>query len=125
MYLTNGMTREAARELGGWKSPAVMEAVHKRTRSGEVLPEMRAAGAKACAMLDVTACIENLERDLCPDSAEFLGPDGGTHARVWFHLFCSLKDFLAPAAVLPIRENFWSIMGRRARVSAYPTPKRG
>ena len=36
--------------------------------------------------------------------------------RVWFHRFCSLQEFLAPAAALPARKNFWLLMGRRVRL---------
>ena len=67
-------------------------------------------------MLDATAFDEDLDRDMCPDSDDFLGPDKGTQVRVWFRRFCSLKGFLIPAAALPIQGNFWSLMGRRVRL---------
>ena len=51
LYIMNGMTREATQELGGWKSPAVMENLYNKTRSEEVAPEMRAAVSAACAIL--------------------------------------------------------------------------
>ena len=74
MHIMNGMTREAAQELSGWKSPAVMKAVYNRTRLDEVLPEMRAAVAKACAKLDVTAFVEDLDRDTCRAAMISLSP---------------------------------------------------
>ena len=33
-YVINGMAREATQGLGGWKSPAVMEEVYTKSRSG-------------------------------------------------------------------------------------------
>ena len=49
LYVANGMAREATQELGGRKSPAVMEGVYAIARSEEVTPEMRSALAKACS----------------------------------------------------------------------------
>ena len=86
-------------------------------------------------MLGVTAFVEDLDRDLCPDSDDFLGPDVGSQVRfhrgapTWgptrgpdvgpdarFHRVCSLKKFLVPAAAVSARENFRSLMGRRLRL---------
>ena len=36
--------------------------------------------------------------------------------RAWFRRFCSLKEYPVPAGVLPIRDNFWSLVGRRVRL---------
>ena len=41
--------------------------------------------------------------------------EAGAEARVWCHQFRSVRDLLVPAAVLPIREDFWNLMGRRVR----------
>ena len=87
LYFTNGMTRGAAQELRGWKSPASMGAVYDKTRSWEVPPKIRAAATNACAMLDVTAFVEDLDRDPCSCCGEFLGPDKGTVVHVWSHRF--------------------------------------
>ena len=114
-YVVNGMAREATQELGGWKSPAVMEGVYTRARSEEVVPEMRAAVAKACAGLEVERFVEDLDRDVCVESSEALGAERGAEARVWRQRFRSVRDLLLPSVVLPIREDFWSLMGRRAR----------
>ena len=76
-------------------------------------------------MLDATAFDEDLDRDMCPDSDDFLGPDKGTQVRVWFRRFCSLKGFLIPAAALPIQGNFWSLMGRRVRLLSLSDSQRG
>ena len=67
-------------------------------------------------MLGVTAFVEDLDRDLCPDSDDFLGPDAGSQVRARFHRVCSLKKFLVPAAAVSARENFRSLMGRRLRL---------
>ena len=74
---------------------------------------MGAAVVKACAVLEVTSCVEGLDRDVCPASNDALGSDGGAQVRIWFRRFCSLKEYLAPIVVLPTRDNFWSLMGRR------------
>ena len=34
MYVVNGRAREAAQELGGWKSQSVLEGVYSKARSG-------------------------------------------------------------------------------------------
>ena len=137
-YIMNGMTREAAQDTGGWTSPAVVEAVCNNTRTEEVLPEMRSVVTKACAVVDVASFVEDgrtdsfevcpdsvvrgevassvVDWDVCPDSYEVLGPDGGARARARYHRFCFLEEYLVPLAPLPIRDNFWSSMGRRVRL---------
>ena len=80
--VVNGMAREATQELGGRKSPAVMEGVCARSRSEEVVPEMRAAVAKACAGLEVERSVEDLDRDVCVESSEAFGAEQGAEARV-------------------------------------------
>ena len=116
LFIMNGMTRAAAQELGGRKSLAVMEAVFSQTRTEEAFQGMRAATTRACTVLGVMSCVQDLDRDVCPDSDEVLRPDRGAQARAWFHRFCSLRENLVPMVVLPIRDNFWSLMGRRVRV---------
>ena len=58
------MPKEATQELGGWKSPAVMEGVYTNTRSEEVAPEMRAAAEKACRGLEVERFANDLDREV-------------------------------------------------------------
>ena len=101
--------------MGGWKSPAVMEGVCAEARSEEVAPEMRAAAAKACAGLEVERFVRDLGRDVCVDSYEALGAEQGAEARVGRRRFRSAQEFLAPSAVLPIREDFRFLAGRRVR----------
>ena len=108
-YAVNGMAREASQDLGGWKSPAVMEGVYTKARSGEVVPEMRSAVAK------VARFVRDLDHVVGAESSEFMGAEQGAEARVWRQLFRSARDLLVPSAVLPIREEFWSLMGRRAK----------
>ena len=43
LYVSRGMLRVATEELGGWKSPEVMEKVYGTARSEEAVPEMRVA----------------------------------------------------------------------------------
>ena len=76
---------------------------------------MRTAAAKACAGLEAERFVRDLGRDVCVDSSEALGAERGAEARVWRHRFRFVRDLLAPSAVLPIREDFWSLMGRRVR----------
>ena len=114
-YVVNGMARETTQELGGWRSAAVMEGVYVRARSEEAVPEMREAVGKACKGLEVESFVADLDREVCADTSEALGAEAGAEARVWCHRFRSVRDLLVPAVVLPIRENFWNLMGRRVR----------
>ena len=109
------MAREETHELGGLKTPAVMEGVYTEVRSEEVVPEMRGAAAKARAGLEVGRFIRDLDRNVCAEASEALGADPGSEARVWRRRFRTVRGLLVPAAVLPIREDFWCLMGRRAR----------
>ena len=106
---------EATQELGGWRSPAVMEGVYAKARPEEEVPEMRAAVEKARKGLEGERFVRGLDRDVCADASEILGSERGAEARVWRHQFRSVKDLLAPSVVLPIKEDFWYLMGRRLR----------
>ena len=114
-YVVNGMPRETTQDLGGWKSPAVMEGVYVRARSEEAIPEMRDAVSRACRGLEVERFVTDLDREVCAEASEAMGTEAGAEARVWCHHFRSVRDLLVPAVVLPIREDFWSLMGRRVR----------
>ena len=73
---------------------------------------MRAAVSKACAVLDGTSFVEDLGRDVCAGGDGILSSEGGSFMRIWFRL-CALRGNLTPMVALPIRENFWSLLGRR------------
>ena len=83
LYVMDGMAREATQELGGWKSPEVMDSVFSKVRSGEVVPEMRSAGAKACNLLEAASIVEDLGRDVGSESDDALGSLKGAAARIW------------------------------------------
>ena len=83
LYVVNGVAREATQDLGGWKSQAVMEVVYTNVRSGEVVPEMRAAVAKACAVLEVSSFREDVHWGLGPGGDEVPSSVRGAAARVW------------------------------------------
>ena len=68
MYVVTRTAREAPQELGGWKSPAVADGVYVKARSEEVVPEMRAALAKASAGLEVVLSAKDLDRDVCVEA---------------------------------------------------------
>ena len=114
-YVVNGMPRETTQELGGWRPSAVMEGVYVRARSEEAAPEMREAVGRACKGLEVERFVADLDREICADASEALGAETGVEARVWCHQFRSIRGLLVPAVVLPIREDFWNLMGRRVR----------
>ena len=114
-YVVNGMPRETTQDLGGWKSPAVMEGVYVRARSEEAIPEMRDAVSRACKGLEVERFVTDLDREVCAGASEAMGAEAGAEARVWCHQFRSVRDLLVPAVVLPIRDDFWNLMGRRVR----------
>ena len=85
-----------------------MEAVYNKTRTEEVLPEMRAAVDKACAVLDVTSFVGNLDGDVCLDSGEVPGRTRAPGS-CW---------------VLPNFDNFWPLTGRRVRLLSLPDSQR-
>ena len=116
LYVMNGMAREAAQELGGWKSPAVTESVYTNVRPGEAVPEMRSAAAKACNVLEATSFVAALDRDVGSESDDTLGLRKGAAARIRRYRFTTLREFLAPEIVIPARDNFLALMGRRARM---------
>ena len=120
-YVANGMAREATQELGGWETPAVMEGVYPKVRSEEVVSEMRAAAAKACAGLEVERFVQDLGRDVCAEASEASGAEQGADARVWRRRFRSVRELLVPAAVLPARDDVRFLMGRRVRALKLPT----
>ena len=68
-YVVNGTPREATQELGGWKSPAVMESVYTKTRPEEVAPEMRAAAEQARRALEVERFVSDLDREVSADTS--------------------------------------------------------
>ena len=114
-YVVNGMPRETTQDLGGWRSSAVMEGVYIRARSEEAAPEMREAVGKTCKVLEVEQFVADLDREVCVEASEASGAEAGTEARIWRHRFRPTRDLLAPAVVLPIRDDFWNLMGRRVR----------
>ena len=111
----DGMPREAIQVLGGRKTPAVMESVYNEVRTEEVVPEMRSAVNGACALLVVRAFVVDLDDDSCVVGEGAVGSDTGRAVRVWFRRFCALKEYLTPSIVLPIRDNFLGVFGRRVR----------
>ena len=76
---------------------------------------MREAVGRACKGLEVERFVTDLDREICVGASEALGAETGVEARVWRHQFRSIRDLLVPAVVLPIREDFWNLMGRRVR----------
>ena len=84
---------------------------------------MRAAVAKACAGLGVERFVTDLDRDVCVEAS---GAELGADARVWSHRFRSAGELFVPAVVLPAREDFWFLTGRRVRALKSSTrQKRG
>ena len=92
-----------------------MERVYTKARPEEVVPETRSAVANACAGLEVESFVRDLDRDARVESSEALGTERGAEARVWRRRFRPVQDLLVPPVVLPIREDFWSPMGRRVK----------
>ena len=114
-YVVNGMPRETTQSLGGWRSPAVMENVYIRARSEEAAPEIRAAVDKARRGLEVELFVIDLDREVSAEATVALGDPEGDEARIWCQRFRSVRDLLVPSIVLPIRGDFWRLMGRRVR----------
>ena len=77
---------------------------------------MRSAAAKACNVLAATSFVEDLCRGVGSEGEEALGLLKGAAARIWRYRFATLREFLAPEIVIPIRDNFLALMGRRVRL---------
>ena len=71
------MSREASQELGGSKTPGVMENVYNKALSRKVAPRMRSTINKACTLLGVQAFVVNLDNHSCLDGEEAVGFDKG------------------------------------------------
>ena len=95
------------------RSSAVMEGVYAKARSEEVAPEMRSVVDKACARLEVEHFARDLDRVVCEEPSELVGAEPGAETRAWCQRFRSAQSLLVPSVVLPIREDFWALMGRR------------
>ena len=65
--------------------------------------------------------MKDLGRDVCVEASEALGARQGADARVWPRRFRPVRELLIPAAYLPVRDDFWFLMGRRARALKLPT----
>ena len=76
---------------------------------------MRTAINRAHTLLGAQASVVDLDNDSGLRGEEAVSSDKGAAVRVWFHRFCTLKEFLAPSIVLPIRGNLLGILGRRVR----------
>ena len=72
---------------------------------------MQAATAKASAGLEVELFVKDLDREVCVEASEALGSEKGAGTRVWLRRFRSVRQLLAPAIVLPMRDNFWVLNG--------------
>ena len=59
--------------------------------------------------------MKDLDRDICAEASEALGAEKGVEARVWLRRFRSVREFIVPVVVFPIRGNFRSLMARRVR----------
>ena len=59
--------------------------------------------------------VKHLDRDVRMEASGALSSEKGAEARVWFHWFRSVREFLVPVVVLPICGNFWALMARRVR----------
>ena len=65
--------------------------------------------------MDAQAFVVDLDDGSCVDGEEAVGLDRGKAVRARLRRFCALKGYLAPPTVLPIRDNFLGILGRRVR----------
>ena len=82
----------------------------------EGVPEMRSAAAKACNVLEATSFVEDLGRDVDSESDDALGLLEGAAARILRYRLSTLRESLAPEIVIPARDNFLALMGRRVRL---------
>ena len=103
LYLTNGMSREATQDLGGWKTPGVMENARNKARSKAVVPEVRPAINKASTLLGAQASPVDLDNASRVNGEEVVGSDIGAPVRVWFRRLSALEEYFMPPSAFPIR----------------------
>ena len=116
LFLTNGMAREATRELGGWRPQGVTERVDNKTCSEEVAPEMGVASDWECATLSVEEFVKDLELEVSRDD-EVVDTPRSRYLRIRFRGFRTPKGYLVPGAAQPTCSNFLGGMGQRVRPS--------
>ena len=109
---------ESTHELSGWKTLGVMEGVGNKAKSEAVGPEKRSAISRAGPLRGREFSAKDLVHGVSLADELEARVEQGACSRAWFHRFRSLKEYLAPSAVLPIRENLTGILGRRPRASA-------
>ena len=84
---------------------------------------MRSAINKAYTLQGVQAFVGDLGDASCVNCEEAVGSDMGTVVRVWFRRFCTVKGYLAPSIVPPIRDYFFRYSGQTSssdRVAGHP-----
>ena len=78
---------------------------------------LRSAAANAGNVLAATSFVEDLDRDVGSDSEDAPGLLKGAAAQILRSgPDLALREFLAPEIVIPIRDNFPALMGRRVRL---------
>ena len=75
----------------------------------EVVPEMRSATEKACAMLGAQASVVDLDGDSGVGGEEAVGSDGGAAVSIWPNCLCALQEYSNPPIAPPTRANFLGI----------------
>ena len=88
-------------------APGVMETVSNMSTSEEVVAEMRSAINQVRTLLGLPAFVVALDNDSFFDGEEAVGSERAAAVRARFRRFFSLKEYLAPSAVLPVRSNFF------------------
>ena len=99
MYLMDGVAREAAQELGGWRPQNVAERVCNRALPGEVVPKMRGGLDGARATLSVEEIAKDLELEVLPDGQGAVGLSRSRYVSAQFYHFCPLQSHLVPSVV--------------------------
>ena len=77
---------------------------------------MRSAISRVFAFRGWESFVKDLDHDVSLADELEVRVEQGACSRAWFHRFCSLTEYLAPSAVLPIRENLAGILGHREGV---------
>ena len=109
------MARETTKELGGRKSQGVMSRPYDKTRPEEVAPEMRGALDRARAALSVGEFGRDLAAEVAFDDNGEVGLRRSQYVRSCFRRFRSLRANLVSSVSQPMRPNFMSVLGQRAR----------
>ena len=87
----NGIPREVAQELGGRKTPGVTGGLYAKAKSEGVVPEMRRAIGRACALRGVASFAKDLDLDVSLSDECVVGLERGARTHPSYPPFARIS----------------------------------